>query len=73
MSYVNPEIRLANELNQEMSLMLADPQTAGGLLIAVPAGRTEQLIGRLQELKTPAASRIGRIIEEQDKRIIVYP
>jgi selenide,water dikinase len=73
LQYVNPYIRFENELNREMSLMLADPQTAGGLLIAVPAGRTEQLIGRLRELKTPAASRIGRIIEEQDKRILVYP
>jgi selenophosphate synthase len=52
--------------------MLADPQTAGGLLIAVPADRTEQLIGRLQEMKTPAAAHIGRITKEQDKRITVY-
>ena len=73
LKYVNPHIRLENELKREMSLMLADPQTGGGLLIAVPAARTEQLIGRLKELKTPAASRVGRIVEEQDKRILVYP
>jgi selenide,water dikinase len=54
-----------------MSLMLADPQTSGGLLIAVPPERTERLLSRLRELKTPAAARIGRITEAQDKRIIV--
>jgi selenophosphate synthase len=53
--------------------MLADPQTAGGLLIALPSNKTEQLIGRLQEMKTPAASHIGRITEEQEKRIILHP
>lgn len=52
--------------------MLADPQTSGGLLIAVPAGRTERLLKRLRELHTPAANRIGRIIEARDKRIIAW-
>jgi selenophosphate synthase len=53
--------------------MLADPQTAGGLLVAVPSDKTEQFIVRLKEMKTPAASHIGRITEEQEKRIIVHP
>jgi len=43
------------------------------LLIAVSSEKTEQLIARLQELKTPAASHVGRITEEQDKPIVVYP
>lgn len=73
LKYVNDHIRYENGVSREMSLMLADPQTAGGLLIAVPADRTEKLVSRLKELKTPAASRIGRIMEEQEKRILVYP
>jgi selenophosphate synthase len=60
-------------VSRNMSLMLADPQTAGGLLISVPADRTEGLVSRLNELKTPAASRIGRITEKQDKHILVHP
>jgi len=71
--YVNPHLRYENGLRQEISLMLADPQTAGGLLIAVSSEKTEQLIARLQELKTPAASHVGRITEKQDKPIVVYP
>ena len=73
LKYVNQHIRYEKGLKRKISLMLADPQTAGGLLIAVPAHRTERLIGRLTELKTPAASRIGRITAEKDKRILVYP
>ena len=72
LKYVNQHIRYEKGLKRKISLMLADPQTAGGLLIAVPADRTERLIGRLTELKTPAASRIGRITAEKDKRILVY-
>jgi selenide,water dikinase len=73
LQYVNPHLRYENGLRQEISLMLADPQTAGGLLIAVSSEKTEQLIARLQELKTPAASHVGRITEKQDKPIVVYP
>jgi selenide,water dikinase len=73
LQYVNPHLRYENGLRREISLMLADPQTAGGLLIAVSSEKTEQLIARLQELKTPAASHVGRITEEQDKPIVVYP
>jgi selenide,water dikinase len=73
LQYVKHHIRYEDGVSREMSLMLADPQTAGGLLIAVPADRTEKLVSRLKELKTPAASRIGRIMEEEEKRILVYP
>lgn len=73
LKYVNPHLRYESGLQRDVSLMLADPQTAGGLLIAVGPDKTERLIARLKELKTPAASRIGRISEEQDKRIVVYP
>ena len=72
LKFVNPHIRFHQGISQEVSLMLADPQTAGGLLIAVPPERTERLVRRLREMKTPAAAHIGRITEEQNKRIMVY-
>ena len=73
LKYVNSHLRYENGLQREVSLMLADPQTAGGLLIAVGPDKTERLITRLKEMKTPAASHIGRISEKQDNRILVYP
>jgi selenide,water dikinase len=71
--YVSPHLRFAESVSREVGLMLADPQTSGGLLIAVPPDRTERLLARLRELRTPAAALIGRITEPQDKRIIVRP
>jgi selenide,water dikinase len=73
LKYVNPHLHYDNGVQREVSLMLADPQTAGGLLIAVGPDKRERLIARLKEMKTPAASHIGRISEKQDKRILVYP
>jgi selenide,water dikinase len=71
LDYVAPHLHYADTVSREVSLMLADPQTSGGLLIAVPRERTDRLLARLRELKTPAAACIGRITEPQDKRIIV--
>ncbi len=61
-----------NNLNAEQLLMLCDPQTSGGLLIAVaPSYKNtfEQLLidNNLAEHTTP----IGKIIPEVEKKIIV--
>jgi selenide,water dikinase len=71
LSYANPHLRYADKVPRRVSLMLADPQTSGGLLIAVPHEKVDELEARLRELQTPAAARIGRITEAQDKCIIV--
>ena len=70
--FVNPHLYCGNGITQSVTLMLADPQTAGGLLIAVPSDKTEELIARLQEVNTPAAAHIGRITDVQDKRLILH-
>ena len=44
-------------------LLLADPQTSGGLLLAVPPGRVGQLMADLTRRGTPAAARIGEITD----------
>jgi selenide,water dikinase len=50
--------------------LLYDPQTAGGLLLAVSEPEADDL---LIELRTnySQASIIGRVIERQEKRIVV--
>lgn len=44
-------------------LLLADPQTSGGLLLAVPPDRVGQLVGALTRVGTPAAALIGEITD----------
>jgi len=50
-------------------LLLADAQTSGGLLMAVPAGRADHMIEALQRERTPAAAVIGRFTPDHPGRI----
>jgi selenide, water dikinase len=52
-------------------LLLCDAQTSGGLLIAVPAARAEQLLLELNAAATPIAAVIGRVTEGDAGRITV--
>ncbi len=51
-------------------LLLADAQTSGGLLMAVPGDRVDDLIRRL-EGTTPVAANIGQVLEGSPGRIHV--
>ncbi|MGH8999376.1 MAG: AIR synthase-related protein [Acidimicrobiia bacterium] len=50
-------------LPTEEQMLLADPQTSGGLLLAVDAARAGTLVGALVERGTPAAAVIGHTTE----------
>jgi len=56
-------------LSEADRLLLADAQTSGGLLIAVPSDRVDRLVARLRELGTPAAAVIGQITGSPGIRI----
>jgi selenide,water dikinase len=68
--YVGEDVVIADRVSKEMRRLLYDPQTAGGLLIAIPADRAEQLLARLRE-HYPTAERIGTAIERRTHSIIV--
>ncbi|KAI4443015.1 selenide, water dikinase SelD [Schaedlerella arabinosiphila] len=53
-----------------MEEVLFDPQTSGGLLIAVPAGQAEELQKKLREEGLPAGI-TGEIIEKEETEIYV--
>jgi AhpD family alkylhydroperoxidase len=46
-----------------------DPQTSGGLLIAVAEGRAEELVRQLHEAGVETAARIGRAVGEGTGRV----
>jgi selenide,water dikinase len=54
--------RFATDLDPVVPMMLADPQTSGGLLIAVAPEDAERLVAALRRHGTPAAALIGEIL-----------
>ena len=54
------DIQYADSLGEGMIGLLNDPQTSGGLLIAVPAERLDELTAFLREFGTLSASVIGK-------------
>jgi selenide, water dikinase len=48
-SQLGPRVRLPEDLPDEIERLLFDPQTSGGLLIALPADNATALVRRLQE------------------------
>src|SRR2546425_507029 len=52
-------------------VLLADAQTSGGLLLAVPAERADALVEGLVRERTPAAAVIGRVVAGAPGRIEV--
>jgi selenide,water dikinase len=68
--YVGDNLRLAESLNQPMTSLLFDPQTAGGMLIAIDAARAEAMLARLRETYEDAAI-IGRVAALGEHAIVV--
>jgi selenide, water dikinase len=68
--YVGQGVRLSERLGKPMASLLFDPQTAGGMLIAIDAARAEAMLARLGETYKDAAI-IGRVAERGDYAINV--
>jgi len=61
-SYVGDDVTLGEKITGELSSILFDPQTAGGLLISIAPDRAEELLAQLR-VKYNDAAVIGRAIE----------
>ena len=53
-------------LSTELDQIVHDPQTSGGLLIAVAAERAEELLAALREAGVTRAARIGEVVAASD-------
>ncbi len=60
-------------LTEDDRLLLCDAQTSGGLLIAVAADRTDDLVANLIAAGTPAAAIVGEITRGEPGAIIATP
>ena len=68
--YVGDDISIAESVSTEIRRVLYDPQTAGGMLIAIPAARADGLLARLRENYQRAAV-IGRVSDRGEHSIVV--
>lgn len=70
LEYAAPNARFAEALTEPQRLLLADAQTSGGLLIAVPQDRLPGLLADLRQRGTPAAAVIGSVIAADKPAVI---
>jgi len=58
-------------VSDEFEALLYDPQTSGGLLMAVPEARAADVLARLRERGVARAVRIGRVVERSEGKILL--
>lgn len=68
--YVGDDVRLSDAVSQPLAALFFDPQTAGGLLIAIAPERAAALLARLHERYADAAV-IGRAVARGAQAIVV--
>jgi selenide, water dikinase len=68
--YVGEDVEIVESVSQELRHVLFDPQTAGGLLIAIAEDRAKTMLERLRQ-HYPQASIIGRAVARNTHSIVV--
>ena len=68
--YIGEDIEINPSMDKNMAKLLFDPQTAGGMLIAISADRADGLLERLRE-NYPRARKIGRVVKPGEHAIVV--
>ncbi len=68
--YVGDDVEIAESVSKELRHLLFDPQTAGGMLISLPADRAVELLRRLRKDYLRAAV-IGRVSERSARALVV--
>lgn len=69
-NYVGENVSFAKGVSFAMEETLFDPQTSGGLLIAVPGRQADSLLEELQAAGLPARI-VGKILEKGEPEILV--
>jgi selenide,water dikinase len=60
--YFGSKVRFDGRISEEEQMLLFDPQTSGGLLLAVPGSKLDSFMSRAKEMGQPAW-RIGEVIQ----------
>lgn len=70
MQFLEGKVRVGTAVPQELADVLFDPQTSGGLLIALPEARALELLRELNG-KTLCAAVVGRMTAKSDVDVLV--
>jgi selenide, water dikinase len=68
--YVGADVEISPNVDVNLAKLLFDPQTAGGMLIAVAEDKAEALLDKLRE-NYPRAQIIGRVTPRGSRSIVV--
>jgi len=66
---VAAQLTVSAEVNREEEGLCYDPQTSGGLLIALSASRAEELVEELRKSDCPQAAIIGDVLASSEPRL----
>lgn len=69
--YASRFVRNDGGVGEDLETVLYDPQTSGGLLIAVEESRSRALLKKLKARGVKHAARIGRVVEKSRGKIVL--
>jgi selenide,water dikinase len=69
--FASMSIGFEGGVTREQKMVIHDPQTSGGLLIALPPDRAKDLVDTLRESDAPYSSVIGEVLPQGEKAIVV--
>jgi len=70
MDYTDPEVEYSTNISYAVKVLLNDAQTSGGLLLSLPGPQAVLLIQKISD-QGKTAYKIGNVIKQQDKKILV--
>lgn len=71
LAYAEPWTEWKGSFSEHEKLALCDAQTSGGLLVAVPAGESEEILRALEDAGVVRAARIGQVLRSGEGKISV--
>ncbi|CAN5199283.1 selenide, water dikinase SelD [soil metagenome] len=69
--YFGRRVAIADGVPEALRIIAFDPQTSGGLLLAAPAEKAEQLLNRLHESGVQAAHAVGVVSARGDAPLVL--
>ncbi len=69
--FYTPMVEFKGRLPQYKQNILFDPQTSGGLLVALPPQKTEKMVEKLHQAGITAAAIIGKVVSDKERKIRV--